>query len=156
MALADDLADAAFAGDLDAVDRLLARGVEPDAWDGSALTPLALAGMAGHAKVVSRLLAAGANPDAEVGGGRTAFIAALVGDDAECLRLMIAAGADIDRPDSEAGASPLLWALGSSDVGDETIQLLIDAGAHVAGDAADGKGLGHWATVLARQRWASG
>jgi len=59
--LAGALQNAARAGDLPQVERLLQQGAALNAADAAGRTPLVLAAMQGHTAVVQRLLAAGAN-----------------------------------------------------------------------------------------------
>ena len=59
--LAGALQNAARAGDLPQVERLLQQGAALNAADAAGRTPLILAAMQGHTAVVQRLLAAGAN-----------------------------------------------------------------------------------------------
>lgn len=60
--LAGALQDAARAGRLELIERLLQQGAPVNAADAAGRTPLVLAVMQGHTAVVQRLLAAGANP----------------------------------------------------------------------------------------------
>lgn len=60
--LAGALQDAARAGRLELLERLLQQGAPVNAADTAGRTPLILAVMQGHTAVVQRLLAAGANP----------------------------------------------------------------------------------------------
>jgi ankyrin repeat protein len=60
--LAGALQNAARAGKLPEVERLLQQGAALNAADAAGRTPLILAAMQGHTAVVQRLLAAGANP----------------------------------------------------------------------------------------------
>lgn len=60
--LAGPLQNAARAGNLPQVERLLQQGAAVNAADAAGRTPLILAAMHGHTAVVQRLLAAGANP----------------------------------------------------------------------------------------------
>ena len=60
--LAGALQDAARAGRLELLERLLQQGAPVNAADPAGRTPLVLAVMQGHTAVVQRLLAAGANP----------------------------------------------------------------------------------------------
>ncbi|WP_431095726.1 ankyrin repeat domain-containing protein [Polaromonas aquatica] len=60
--LAGALQDAARAGRLELLERLLQQGAPVNAADTAGRTPLVLAVMQGHTAVVQRLLAAGANP----------------------------------------------------------------------------------------------
>lgn len=59
--LAGALQNAARAGNLSQVERLLQQGAALNAADAAGRTPLILAAMQGHTAVVQRLLAAGAN-----------------------------------------------------------------------------------------------
>ena len=73
---APSLAETIASGDLAALERLLAEGVDLEARDSAGLTPLVLAAQDGSADVVALLLAHGADVSATVADGWTPLHAA--------------------------------------------------------------------------------
>ena len=133
---AQALFQAAAAGDLDEVRRLLGSGVDPNAVDGDGVTPLYDAVMRGHFDVAETLLAAGARIDGQTSDlGTPLVLAAHVGN-VEAVRFLIERGADVKRANPQ-GTTVLHVEAGWTDR-PEIIDLLVGAGADVG--ARDGTG----------------
>ena len=93
------LAAAVEKGDIKAVERMLKKGADPDAYEGRSLTPLNIALMNGDIEMVKLLLKYGADPNAfgELSEAEMAPLTlAVVYSErpADVLRLLIDAGAD--------------------------------------------------------------
>ena len=131
-----DLAAAAACGDADALERLLAFGLDVDARDAQGCTALLRASGAGHVEGVRKLLAAGADTAIASENGATPLSAAVRMGHAGIIDLLLAAGADPSQR-LPGGASVLMLAsaLGLPEVSSR----LIAAGAAV--DAGDDEGL---------------
>lgn len=99
----------AEAGDMAAVDRLLASDASPDQPGPGGETALMRAAARGHAEIVQRLLARGARVDAVTDVGNTALMFAAARGRVEMLRLLMNSGA---RPDhrNKYGLGPADWA----------------------------------------------
>lgn len=82
-------------GDLAAIRRLLARGVDVDARDGHGQTALMLAAHAGHGELVELLIAQRARLDITAKYGLSALMLAVVAGHAGIARRLAAAGADL-------------------------------------------------------------
>ncbi len=129
------LCDAASAGDLARVRRLLADGVSEDSADEDATTALMAAAYAGEAEVVHLLLDAGADPNLQDESGLTALMNAVIGDgemDLEganpvfqrILEMLLEAGADPSLEDeNESTAADYADSYGLEEIG----RLLADA-----------------------------
>jgi len=102
------LHQAAVAGRVDEVARLIADGEDAAATDKALLTPLHMACQQGHLEVARVLLAAGAPVDARDSYGNTPLgkaVFAFQGGEPELIRLLLDAGADPDRKNN-ADRSP--------------------------------------------------
>jgi ankyrin repeat protein len=93
------LAAAVEKGDIKAVERMLKKGADPDAYEGRSLTPLNIALMNGDIEMVKLLLKYGADPNAfgELSEAEMAPLTLAVvysKRPADVLRLLIDAGAD--------------------------------------------------------------
>lgn len=119
------LGEAAFRGDLAAVNAALAAGAKPDLKGGGMyLTyPLLSACARGHAAVVERLLAAGASTEVGTHNG-TAILYAH--GDLAITKLLLDAGAVADAMDFR-GATALWWSIGKRQ--EATARLLRSRGA---------------------------
>ncbi len=106
------LAWAARAGDLRAIDRLLAAGADPDLRDRgpNGWTPLMHAVHKGQAAAVERLLAGGARADATSDNGTTALMLAAGQGETAIVRRLLAAGAHPELA-TTSGATALADAL---------------------------------------------
>jgi uncharacterized protein len=124
-----DLAAAASKGDLPAMERALAAGADPDAYDGANTTsPLQRAAMQGHMAALAALLAAGARVDATDATRGTALSEAANGGRAAAVRFLLDAGADVHHA-SMSGRTSLHWACSRAPA--ETSEALLDAGARL-------------------------
>ncbi|WP_138380790.1 ankyrin repeat domain-containing protein [Luteithermobacter gelatinilyticus] len=87
---------AAFFGQAETVDLLLARGADPNAMapNGSALCPLHSAVASGQTDIVKALLVAGADPDAQQDGGYTALMSSAHQGHEDIVRVLLDHGAN--------------------------------------------------------------
>jgi ankyrin repeat protein len=119
---------AAHAGDLDAVNRLIAAGAKVQAVNRYGIAPLWLAAEGGHGRVVEALLRAGADPDTPRGdSGETVVMSAARTGQAEVLQRLIAFGADVNARDKIRNQSALIWAAGEGHAA--AVRVLAEAGA---------------------------
>jgi len=107
----EDLLKAAGNGKQEKVQRLLAKGVDVGARDGSGRTALHRAAEGGHAQVVALLLKNGADVDAKDGEGQTPLHLAAQAGDLEVLALLRDAGGSMEAADPK-GRTPLAQASG--------------------------------------------
>ena len=131
------LAEAAAAGEVDRVERLLAGGADltassPDGW-----TPLHLAAHFGHAPIVEQLLAHGADVAARSSNPNqnTPLHAALAGRQSLTAGLLLGHGADVDAADS-SGWRPVHLAVASGNL--DALKTLVEQGADLAATNAAG------------------
>jgi ankyrin repeat protein len=122
------LMHAAYAGNTDVVELLLAHGAPVDARDDVGSTALILAARKGRLPVVRRLLVHGADVNATDCGGSTALIGAAWTGKAAVVRALLANGADVKARD-RSGWSALGYAALSGDVA--TVRVLLEHGADV-------------------------
>jgi len=128
------LARAAGRGDVEAIDRLVAEGVDVNSRGSQSATPLywAFRSLRGF----NRLLALGAEPNAIFDDGTSIMHAAVEQEDSEFLRQLLAHGGD---PNLRAGSlkEPLLFTamLG---YGLDKVELLLEAGADLEARGFDG------------------
>ncbi len=106
----DDLTEAAYHGDLAAVQAFLADGADVDARDHDGDTPLHLAANRAGAAVIAALVAAGADPDARSAAGHTPLFYAVDEGNLPAVEALLAAGADVNARDRD-GDTPLDRAL---------------------------------------------
>jgi len=88
------LIQAALAGDVGMVERLLRDGRDVNVRDRTGATPLIAASVGGHLRVVELLLARGADVSAKDDGGMTALRAAAAAGMAEVAKALLARGVD--------------------------------------------------------------
>ena len=131
------VADAAMAGDVDAVRALLREAVDVNSAQGDGMTALHWAAFNGDTEIAETLLYAGANVKATTRlGAYTPLYLASEGGHPNVVTALLDAGADVDQT-AIGGVTALMMAATSGDP--EVIELLIAAGAQV--DAAeDGRG----------------
>jgi ankyrin repeat protein len=109
------------ANDLDAAQRLLRAGANPDAANRYGVTPLSLAAENASAPLLQTLLEAGAHPS-----GAILMTAARTGN-AEVVRMLLARGADANARESSLGETALMWAAAENHP--EAVRALIEHGA---------------------------
>lgn len=124
------LHQAAAAGNLEQVNKLLAQGADIHAKDENGRTPLHRAAWYARKDVVEVLLARGANVNEVDGSGQTPLHMAANFGGKDVPELLLAHGAQIDARDN-AGNTPLHAAAGFADVGRDLLELLIAKGADV-------------------------
>jgi ankyrin repeat protein len=96
-----DMAEEAFDGELEAVQKLITQGYHVDSVDGHEHTALSEAAAQGHADVVNYLLGLGADPNRANDRGRAALYRATFNNHLEMMTLLMEHGADPDAKDKE-------------------------------------------------------
>ena len=132
------VADAAQAGDREALRALLKQGADVNASQGDGTTALHWAAMKGDAEMVQMLVTAGANLRAttRLGAYVPLYLAAKGGHSAAVASLL-AAGADVEAA-SASGATPLMIAAAAGDT--RTVTMLVEGGSKIdARDTAKGE-----------------
>lgn len=124
------LAVAAFVGDMEAVERLAAGGVnvqEKPKIDNP--SPLLAASMGGQCEVVKFLLDKGLKIDAKNEQGQTALMAAATANQAEVLKVLLDRGANINERDVHRRSvlNHAVWLRGNA----EAARVLLDRGADI-------------------------
>ncbi|MGW1156689.1 ankyrin repeat domain-containing protein [Streptomyces sp. NPDC002519] len=117
---------AVYAGDENAVLRLLRAGADPESVDADGQTPLYLAAVSDAPGIVRLLLAAGAAPDRLSSGADAPLCGAACGGHTEVVRALLAAGAVPDLRE-DYGFRALTWAVQSGHVA--VVRALLAAGA---------------------------
>jgi ankyrin repeat protein len=130
------LHQAAYAGKLDEVRRLVSEGTSVDATDPESHTPLMWAAFNGHRAVVDLLLEKGAEVDAKDESGRTALLYASSGSFAETVELLLKKGAAVNTQGTLEGFTALMTAAAEGQV--KVVRLLLAHGADPALKDADG------------------
>ncbi len=139
--------------DLDAAQRLLHAGANPDAANRYGVTPLSLAAEDASAPMVQALLQAGAHAT-----GSILMTAARTGN-AEIVRMLIARGADANARESSLGETALMWAAAENHP--EAVRALVEHGADVNARSdklvypKDRFGLEGVTTILPRGSWTA-
>lgn len=108
-ALNNRLLDAAWAGQTETVEALIAHGAEVDARDIEGITPLYLAATHGQTEMVEALIASGADVNVHNDLGWTPLHRAGANGETETVKTLIASGADVNARDNE-GNTALRWA----------------------------------------------
>lgn len=124
----DRLVEAAFYGNLETVDRLLRRGVDPNAYNADKRTALTQAAWMGHRKVVERLIAAGADTELQDGEKTTPLVHAARQSRTATVEALLQAGADPQLPEGY-GYTPLIEAARAGN--SKIVSLLLRYGARV-------------------------
>ena len=123
------LLDAAGAGSVKMVARLLEEGADPDGSPNVESFPLYAAAMAGHARIAQMLVEAGADTGRTVEGW-SSLAAAVASSHDDVVSVLLDAGADINSREGHPWRdTPLEIAVGSQSL--STVQLLLDRGAAV-------------------------
>jgi len=92
----EKLKDAAAGGDVGEMERLIAAGADPNAFEGTDdWTPLQWAARNGHVAAIAALLKAGAHVDGPNSGGYTPLMLAAGNGHTAAIDALIAAGADV-------------------------------------------------------------
>lgn len=119
----DELVEAAAAGHLETVKRLIEGGADPNSVDRHGMGPL----LNFHPEVTRYLLEHGADPDLQRNENISPVLVG-VSSNIECLRLMLAAGANVNRASEHNGETALHAVAGGKDVA--AVRLLLDFGAN--------------------------
>jgi len=124
------VADAAMAGDLDAVRALLRQAADVNAAQADGMTALHWAAEHDAAGLAEMLIYAGANLEAgtRIGAYRPLHLASKAGN-AGVVRVLLEAGSDIEAATTAGGANPLHFAAATGDI--EVVTMLLDHGADV-------------------------
>ena len=121
--------DAARAGDLEQIQRLVVKGVDVNEQTTRNETALIIASLAGKGEVVNYLLQRGADINARSASGLTALHAAAYAGQAEIVSLLVAKGAAVNDASNRFGTTPLLMASEENHI--ETVRTLLGHGADV-------------------------
>jgi len=123
----EKLVDAADRGDVGEMERLIAAGANPNAFEGtSSDTPLQQAAWKGHVAAIAALLKAGAHVDGATSEGYTPLMRAAWKGHTAAIDALIAAGADVNRANKN-GDTALHRA--SSNGRLDAVRVLLEAGA---------------------------
>jgi ankyrin repeat protein len=98
----EELYEAAGRGDVAKIERQIAAGADPNAFEGTGgLTPLQCAGAYGHVAAIAALLKAGARVDGVDSDGTTPLIFAAANGRTAAIDALVAVGADVHRADKD-------------------------------------------------------
>jgi hypothetical protein len=124
------LVGAAVHGHVAEIERQIAAGADPNAFEGTAgaRTPLQKAAAGGHLAAIAALLKAGARVDGVDSGGITPLMLAAFDGRTAAVNALVAAGADVHRSDI-AGETALHYASGKGHL--DAARVLLDAGARM-------------------------
>ena len=125
-----ELHEAAFSGNLEQVQRLVANGTRVDATDPERHTPLMWAAFNGHTSVVRYLLDHGAEVEAKDKNGRPALMFSSSGPFEETVKLLLQKGASVNAQGTLEGFSALMTAAAEGQV--QVVRLLLLHGANPA------------------------
>ncbi|QDV46831.1 Ankyrin repeat protein [Stieleria neptunia] len=140
----DELVEAANAGDLETVKRLIEDGADPNSVDKHGMGPL----LNFHPDVTRLLLEQGADPDLQRNENIAPVLVGVCGN-FQCLRLMVEAGANVNRASEHNGETALHWVVDGSEI--RSVQLLLDHGANPNAQTKPGmKTYGLWRDARVR------
>jgi ankyrin repeat protein len=131
-----ELQQAAFDGNADAVQQLVASGTRVDAADSEGHTALMWSAFNGHTPVVRYLLDKGANLQAKDKFDRTPLMYACTGPNDETVKLLLSKGASPNRQDKPERFTPLMFAAAEGQL--KVVLLLLEHGADPSTKDADG------------------
>ena len=134
--LTDDLAEAALAGNSQAVESMLA-GIDVNAIDPEGRTALMLASFGGHSRVVQMLCENQANPNLRDINRRTALMYAATGPDVRTVEILLAHGAEVNVTDGDEGWTALMFAAAEGHL--DVVRMLLDRGADPGLTDSDGE-----------------
>jgi len=144
------LCDAATCGNVGEVERLIAAGADPNAFEGSSgWTPLIEAAENGHVAAIATLLKAGAHVDGADSYGWTPLMRAAMFGRTAAIDALIAAGADVHRANT-LGDTALHRASMNGKV--DAARVLLEAGAKADVRNKDGLFLGKRPIDVVRDR----
>lgn len=118
---------AAKTGDVQAIQKFIAKGQSPEALDDEGYSPLMLAAEAGHLEAVELLLAKGATVDRRGRRGETALFYAAREGRRRIVELLLARGAEPDACARKKGITPMVIAATRGH--EEIVAMLLHAGA---------------------------
>ena len=101
---------AVYRGDVQEVDRLIARGANVRAATREGVTPLAMACQYGNLPIVERLVKAGSDPKERGPNGETMLMFAARNGNVALIRRLVAAGVDVNAREELRGTTALMWA----------------------------------------------
>jgi TonB family protein len=130
------LLTAAGEGRVDDVRALLDAGLDVNARNEDAWTPLLYAALGGHPEVVNLLLEYGADVNASNSAGWTPLIAAAMSGRAEVVGMLLERGADVNAGDT-SGQTALMYAARGGHT--EAVALLLDYGVDVNAKEEEGE-----------------
>lgn len=150
IAYAGAIHDAARAGDLERVQKLVVQGADVNEKAVRDETPLMLAALAGQGDIVNYLLQRGAGIDARNASGMTTLHAAAYAGNTEIVSLLIAKGAAVNDSSNHFGVTPLHLASEENHLG--TVEELLKHRANVA--AIERNGYSPMSRAGWREHWA--
>jgi ankyrin repeat protein len=127
---------AAYLGERQIAETLLAAGAKVNTADVYGETPLTLASANGDAALVDKVLKAGANANAARWDGETALMIAAGAGNADAVRDLLTHGADANAAGGSKKQTALMWAAAEGHA--EAVQALIEHGANVNAVSAAG------------------
>jgi ankyrin repeat protein len=126
---AGNIHDAARAGDLEQLQKMVVQGADVNEKAVRDETPLMHAALAGQGEVVNYLLQRGANINARNASGMTALHAAAYAGHSDIVRLLIAKGAKVSDASNRFGVTALHVAAEENQI--ETVKTLLHLGVDV-------------------------
>jgi len=153
-ALAENLFDAAKAGNLEKVTQLIEEGANVNIRNDSGVTPLHLAAYRGDKDIAEILILKGADIDSQTDAGDTPLMWAVKREKSNLVELIVQKGATVDLKDG-IGRTPLAMACGLINHGKSACfkcaEILIQNGADVNAAGDDGHTPLYWATAAKDQ-----